>query len=764
MWGSGVMVVPVITPDVDSVRGYLPGPTGSWYSMSNAHQYGSVQPTGFSTFSAPRDTPLPCFIRAGSIIPKQRPDITTTATRMHEFQLLIALTPDSHIAEGELYWDDGESIVKDFNHHNYLHYKYTVKATNETTHTSVLLPKNTGYNVKSESAGRLLLQKSSQGAKNPYGVDFAELDLTYKQIGSALKVSIGKGNRYIPPVPLDETTPIQSAEKLSFEHKYDTLFSFNVARSGANSSSKIWDTSIGGLLFADQYIQIATYLPSDRVYGFGENIHQELQHNFNQYTTWGMLSRDDGPNSKDPTNHNYYGVHPFYLGVEPDGKAHGVFIFNSNAQEVTTGPGPHLIYRTIGGQLDIFFFPGPRPEQVLQQYHQLIGRPTLPAYWYPIDVAYADIDYMDRYKDFSLGKNWASLPQYMKELHQKGMHMILIFDPAVEVDYDSFQRALQMNASFIQWPRIDLVPPKVQSLYPMVKNTSIMLGIVWPDRHAAFPDFLDKSGVTNQWWADEFTTYRQQVPFDGIWIDMNEPANFGTNEDDPFFQFTADHPRIQQLICPVTGNDSHLDVPPYLTASAYKRGESSLCSKTLCMLSKTGGGNLDFYDTRNLYGWSETVATAKAMKQATGKRGAVISRSTFPSSGHYGGHWLGDNTARWEDLRTSIIGSMEFNFFGIPYVGADVCGFLGQSNEELCLRWQQLGAFHSFYRNHNVINQTLQDPAQWKSVAKATREANLFRYQHLPYLYSLHFHASLSVAVWFGQYSLSSPRTVKVIP
>lgn len=73
-------------------------------------------------------------------------------------------------------------------------------------------------------------------------------------------------------------------------------------------------------------------------------------------------------------------------------------------------------------------------------------------------------------------------------------------------------------------------------------------------------------------------------------------------------------------------------------------------------------------------------------------------RSTFVGSGHYGGHWLGDNRAQWEDLRTTIIGVQEFNMFGITYVGSDVCGFLYATNEELCLRWQQLGAFHSFFR------------------------------------------------------------------
>jgi alpha-glucosidase (family GH31 glycosyl hydrolase) len=94
-----------------------------------------------------------------------------------------------------------------------------------------------------------------------------------------------------------------------------------------------------------------------------------------------MFSRDEGPQSHTNNTHNLYGVHPFYMGLEKDGKAHGVFILNSNAQEVTTGSGPHMIYRTIGGELEIFYFPGPKPEDVIKQYEQVIGKPMLPAYW-----------------------------------------------------------------------------------------------------------------------------------------------------------------------------------------------------------------------------------------------------------------------------------------------------------------------------------------------------------------------------------------------
>jgi len=83
---------------------------------------------------------------------------------------------------------------------------------------------------------------------------------------------------------------------------------------------------------------------------------------------------------------------------------------------------------------------------------------------------------------------------------------------------------------------------------------------------------------------------------------------------------------------------------------------------------------------------------------------------------------------------------LQFNQFGIPFVGVDICGFIGDSNADLCQRWMQVGAFYPFARNHNGLGYIDQDPGSWgEAVATSSRNALLIRYTLLPYLYTLFY-------------------------
>jgi hypothetical protein len=94
----------------------------------------------------------------------------------------------------------------------------------------------------------------------------------------------------------------------------------------------------------------------------------------------------------------------------------------------------------------------------------------------------------------------------------------------------------------------------------------------------------------------------------------------------------------------------------------------------------------------------------------------IIERSSYAGLGKFGSQWLGDNYSKVEYMGYSVTGTMAHNIAGIPLVGADICGFIGNVNAELCARWYTMGAFYPFSRNHNAIGNDPQLPWNFDQV------------------------------------------------
>ncbi|GFT19738.1 maltase-glucoamylase, intestinal [Trichonephila clavipes] len=125
-------------------------------------------------------------------------------------------------------------------------------------------------------------------------------------------------------------------------------------------------------------------------------------------------------------------------------------------------------------------------------------------------------------------------------------------DPGIEAveGYDVYESGLQRDVFIKRSPswKEDMFSEKL-------RKHNITYGKVWPESEVAFPDFFKES--TRTWWSDTIMEYHKKLPFDGLWIDMNEPANFGTNEDKP--TYCENKTECWSLKCP----ESAYEDPPY---------------------------------------------------------------------------------------------------------------------------------------------------------------------------------------------------------
>ena len=167
------------------------------------------------------------------------------------------------------------------------------------------------------------------------------------------------------------------------------VFSLQIVRKATGQA--IFDTGLPGLVFSEQFIQLpvgSLALPCPGPAALQEPVRPGRARAAHLQAQPGRVEGVAAVRQGQPAGRGTHlqvqpvrspskvggGGHARYTVVEDDGSTHGVLFINANAQEFETFPLPGVVYRTIGGLLDLLVFLGPGPEDVVRQHTAAVGR------------------------------------------------------------------------------------------------------------------------------------------------------------------------------------------------------------------------------------------------------------------------------------------------------------------------------------------------------------------------------------------------------
>ena len=490
--------------------------------------------------------------------------------------------------------------------------------------------------------------------------------------------------------------------------------------------------------------------PDAIVYGLGENVRGINKRG------WIYESKCSDDPHHNEGKRSLYAAHNFFV---VDGKDRfGVFVDYPSYVTFDIGYSKldELTVKTVDGHVDLYIIEGESVPAIVKAFRELIGQSYIPPKWafglgqsrwsymneaevrevvksyrdnhIPLDMVYLDIDYMERYKDFTVDTNvFPDLAKLSADLKAEGIRLVPIIDAGVKIEsgYDIYEEGVANNYFCKDDSGKDFVAG------------------VWPGR-VHFPDVMNKEA--RDWFGKKYKVLLDQG-IEGFWNDMNEPAIFYAEE------------RLHEVFEKLTEyKETEIDIQKYFGFHGLIGSLQNNTEDYKKFYHNMDGVKVRHDQVHNLYGYNMTRAAGEAFDALEpDKRILLFSRSSYIGMHRYGGIWTGDNASWWSHLLMNIKMMPSLNMVGLLYTGADLGGFGGDTTEDLVLRWMAFGIFTPLMRNHAAMGTRRQEAYQFEDKA-AFKHIIGIRYGLLPYIYSEYMKAALRNELYFRPMAFDYPE------
>ncbi len=477
------------------------------------------------------------------------------------------------------------------------------------------------------------------------------------------------------------------------------------------------------------------------VYGLGENVR-----GINKRGWIYESNCADDPNHLENTR-SLYGAHNFI--IISDDKHIGLFV--DTPRKVTFDIG-YTHYDTLdiipeGDNYEIYLIENDSPDLIVKEFRELIGQSYIPPKWafgygqsrwgyksakdivevvenyrknnIPLDMVYLDIDYMERFKDFTINQEtFPDFSNFVKEMKENNIHLIPIIDAGVKIEdgFDVYEEG------------------KEKGYFCKDENGEDFVIGVWPGK-CCFPDMLNEEA--GAWFGNKYQFLLEQG-IDGFWNDMNEPAIFYSEK------------RLKKVFEQIKEyQNQNLDVNSFFEFRDLVNNISNNEEDYASFYHNYKGQKICHKDVHNLFGYYMTRIAGEAFDRlCPDKRILMFSRASYIGMHRYGGIWQGDNLSWWSHLLMNIKMMPSLNMCGFLYTGADIGGFGADTTEDLLIRWLSFAVFTPLMRNHSALGTRQQEVYRFDNLAMF-RDVIGVRYKLIPYLYSEYMKAALNNTMMF---------------